>query len=348
MMLAARLYDRNDLRLVNIPVPEVGEGEVLLEVKAAAICGTDLRMLKNGANGISPVAPRTLGHELSGIVAKVGRKVETYHEGMRISVAPNIGCGVCNACIRGNGHLCKDYRALGINLDGGFAQFMLIPREAVSRGNIVALPDQVSFEEASINEALSCVFNGFERCDIRPGDTVLVIGAGPIGIMHGMLAKMGGASRVFINDLSDERLEVCKEIEPTFTTIRSDGMKEAILAETSGEGVDVCITACPAPAAQIIALELASMNGRINFFGGLPADRQEVTLNTNLIHYKQLMVTGTTRASVLQFRKTLGFISAGVLDVRRLISNRIPLEEVERGFKLAMEARGLKNVLTMD
>jgi L-iditol 2-dehydrogenase len=347
-MLAARLYDKNDMRVEQIAKPVIKEDEILLQVKSAAICGTDVRMLKNGYRGITPETPRTLGHELSGIIAEVGSRVSQYKAGMRVTVAPNMGCGVCNACVRGDGHLCSSYKALGINLDGGFAEYVVIPAEAVSRGNIAELADHVSFEEAAMNEALSCVYNGFQKCDIHPGDTVLVIGAGPIGIMHAKLAKMAGASRVFINDLSQERLAVCREIDPFFTTLGSANLKDDIMKATNGEGVDVCITACPSPDAQMLALEITAVNGRINFFGGLPADRQNVPINTNLIHYKQLIVTGSTRASVLQFRKTLEFISSGILDVKGLISNRIPLREINRGFELASDARGLKNVIVME
>lgn len=347
-MLAARMYDKNDMRLENIRTPEINEAEVLLKVKSTAICGTDVRMYKNGYKGITPDSPRILGHELSGVIAGVGNKVEHYKEGMRVAVAPNMGCGICNACVRGDGHLCKDYRALGINLNGGFAEYIVIPEAAVSRGNMIEIADNISFDEAAINEALSCVYNGFQKCDIRPGETVLVIGAGPIGIMHAKLAKMAGAAKVFINDLSRERLDICKGIDKSFITVDSAQLKDSIMEATGGEGTDVCITACPAPAVQSEALELAAVNGRINFFGGLPADRQNVSLNTNLIHYKQLVVTGSTRASVLQFRKTLEFIASGILDIKGLISNRLPLFEIAGGFELAADAKGLKNVIYMD
>ena len=347
-MLAARLYDKGDLRLEELKKPSINDNEVLLKIKSAAICGTDIRMYKNGYKGITPESPRILGHELSGVIAATGRNVKGYREGMRVSVAPNMGCGICNACVSGNGHLCNDYRALGINLDGGFAEYTVIPEAAVSRGNIIEIGDNVSFDEAAINEALSCVYNGFQKVDIRAGDTVLVIGAGPIGIMHAMLARMAGASKVLMNDLSLERLAVCSEIDSGIVTIPGDELKDRAMEATRGEGLDVIITACPVPSVQITALELAAVNGRINFFGGLPADRQNVPLNTNLIHYKQLTVTGTTRASVLQFRKTLEFISSGVLNVKKLVSNRLPLKDIAKGFQLAADAKGLKNVIFME
>lgn len=344
-MLAALLYDKNDLRLEEVKTPDFMENEILLQVKSAAICGTDVRILKNGYKGITPDSPRILGHEFSGVIVGVGSKVKGYCNGMRVTVAPNMGCGICNACIRGEGHLCNDYRALGINLDGGFAEYIVIPAEAVERGNVIQLADNVSFDEAALNEALSCVYNGFLKCNIRPGDSVLVIGAGPIGIMHAKLAKMAGASKVYINDLSKERMDVCRKIDPSFITVNSDELDDYISDDTNGEGVNVCITACPSPVAQAKALEITAINGRINFFGGLPADRQNVSLNTNLIHYKQLAVTGSTRASVMQFRKTLEFITTGIVDVKGLISNRMQLKDIHKGFELASDAKGLKNII---
>jgi L-iditol 2-dehydrogenase len=241
--------------------------------------------------------------------------------------------------------MCADYRALGINLDGGFAEYVKIPEEACRQGNIVELDSNVSFDEASINEPLSCVYSGFQKCNIRPGDIVLVIGTGPIGIMHAKLAKMAGAAKVLINDLSKERLEVCRKIDSSFIIVESQNLKENVMDITKGIGLDVCITACPSPQAQAEALDLMATNGRICFFGGLPASKENVGINTNLIHYKQLILTGSTRASLLQYRKTLGFISSGILNVKDLVSARVTLKEIAKGVELATKAEGLKNIV---
>ena len=345
-MLAARMYGKEDIRLEEVAKPAIGRGEILIKVKAAAICGTDVRMYRNGYKGITEETPRILGHEFSGVIEEIADGVAGYQVGQRVAVAPNMGCGICSYCVAGNGHLCHTYRALGINLDGAHAEYVAIPAAAVSGGNVCVLDERVSFEEAAINEALSCVCNGFERCAIRPGESVLVIGAGPIGIMHAMLAKMAGAAPVFIHDLSSERLQICRMIDPDFITIE-DHLKETIMEATAGEGVNVCITACPSPAAQQTALEITAVNGRVNFFGGIPADKQKVALDTNLIHYKQLIVTGTTRASLTQYRNTLRFIATGILDVKKLISRRMPLQDIMTGFELAQKADGLKNVICM-
>lgn len=347
-MLAAYLYGSKDLRLKEVSIPEINDNEILLKVKSAAICGTDIRMINNGYKGISEETPRILGHEIGGVIEKIGKNIKKYSVGMRVAVAPNMGCGVCNPCVSGNSHMCADYHALGINLDGGFAEYVKIPEEACRQGNIIELGKDVTFDEAALNEPLSCVYNGFLKCDIKPGDTVLVIGTGPIGIMHAKLAKMAGAAKVMINDISKERLEVCRKIDSSFIILQSENLKDQVMSETYGKGLDVCITACPSPQAQADSLEMMAMGGRVNFFGGLPASKEIVGINTNLVHYKQLILTGSARASLSQYRKTLDFISSGILNVRDLISERFPLDKIEEGVQFATRAEGLKNIIYFD
>ena len=343
-MLAARMYGKNDLRLEEVPVPTLQPGELLVRVKAAAICGTDLRMVRNGAKGIDGDHPCILGHELAGVIEALGEGTTGYEVGQRVAVAPNMGCGVCDMCVAGKGHLCPTYKALGINLDGGFAEFCRIPREAVQGGNVCLLSEGISFEEAALGEPLSCVCNGFERAGTRAGDTVLVIGAGPIGIMHCALSLMTGAN-VYLNDISEERLEEAVRLYPAIRPVRGDPEK-AFMPMTGNRGADVIITACPVPSVQAAAVRMAAMEGRVIFFGGVPADRQPVGIDTNLIHYKQLMVSGTTRASLTQYRKTLRWIESGVLNVKPLITARFPLAQIGEAMDRAARAEGMKNVVT--
>lgn len=344
-MLAARLYGVKDIRIEEVRMPVINENEVLLKVKSAAICGTDIRMFINGLAGVDADHPRILGHELSGVIASAGRNVTKYKEGMRVAIAPNMGCGLCDQCVSGNTHRCNEYTALGINEDGGFAEYVRLPEAAVRQGNIIELDDAVSFDEAAINEPFSCVYNGFLQCAVKPGDSVLVIGAGPIGILHAKLAKMAGASKVIINDISAERLDICKKIDNSFITIESGNLKDDIMKLTKGKGMDVCITACPVPQVQAASLELMAIGGRVNFFGGLPKERENVAINTNLIHYRQLILTGSSRASVTHFRQTIEFISSGIVSINEMISHRYTLDKIMEGFEMAGNASGLKNVI---
>ncbi len=333
--------------MVEVPVPVIGQGELLLKVKAAAVCGTDVRMIDNGAAGASEEKPLTLGHEFAGVIEKVGEGVaDIWKPGLSVSVAPNFGCGTCDFCVSGNGHLCQTYQAFGINIDGGFAEYVRIPEKTVLQGNVAPIPEGVSFAAAALNEPLSCVFNGFERNRVSPGDAVLVIGAGAIGIMHAMLAVMAGASPVVLNDLSTERLELAKKILPHVVTVDGTVDLKVFTKEiTGGKGFDAIVTAAPVPKIQQDSLELAAVNGRICFFGGLPKDREQVALNTNLIHYKQLIVSGTTRASLAQFRQTLRFVAAGTVPSDSLITSRKPIEFLPELVSLARQAAGLKHVV---
>ncbi|MBD3305178.1 alcohol dehydrogenase catalytic domain-containing protein [candidate division KSB3 bacterium] len=349
-MRAAVLYGKEDLRIREVAIPEITDNEVLLQVKRAFVCGTDVRMFRNGHTGVSEETPLILGHEMSGVIARVGKNVPGYHEGMAVTVAPNMGCGICDMCVSGNTQLCPyAYKALGITIDGGFAEYVKIPEAAVRQGNITELPPGMSFEEAAIVEPLSCAYNGFTKCSIEPGDSVLIIGGGPIGIMHARLAKMAGAGKIFINDISDDRLALCRKADPVFTTLGVDPpLQDQIQALTDGRGVDVCITACPVPQVQTLALELTALNGRVLFFGGLPADKATVSLNTNIIHYKQLLVTGTTRSSLSQFRTTLALIANGLIEVKDLITSRATLDEMQRTIENVAKGIGLKSTIVFE
>ena len=346
-MKALRFYGPGEFDLREIDVPAYGEGDILLKVKAAAICGSDIRMIYNGYKGVSRETPRTYGHEIAGVIEACGKNVtKEYQPGDAVAVAPNMGCGVCDMCVSGNTHLCSEYRAFGINMDGGFAEYVTVPEIAVRQGNLVKIDvsEKFSFSKAAIVEPLSCVFNGFEKLNIRPNDTVLIIGSGPIGIMHAMLARMAGASKIIINDLSEDRLKIVAGFDPFFITYCGDDLKGFIMDQTKGKGVDACITACPAPSAQAMSLELLAMNGRVNFFGGLPAGKDRVELLTNLIHYKQLVVTGSARASLRQYRICMRLVETGVLDIDRIISAEYPIEEYEEAISNARKGIGLKNV----
>jgi L-iditol 2-dehydrogenase len=344
-MRAAALYGKQDLRVGKVDVPQIDAGEILVQVKGAFVCGTDVRMYHNGYQGVSEATPLILGHEGSGIVARVGSDVKNFQEGTRVAVAPNVGCGLCDYCVSGNTHLCLQHKALGIHRPGFFAEYVKIPENFVRQGNIVEIPDTLSFEEAALAEPLACVFNAFEKSKMRPGETVLIIGAGPIGLMHAKMAQTAGVEKIMINDLSRERLDLCRQMDSTYITVDSENLKEDIDGLTEGRGVDVCITACPAPQAQQIALELAAINGRIIFFGGLPPDKAHVRLNTNLIHYKQLEVTGTTRQSLSQYRRTLRLVASGRINVKDLITSRTALEEIQSALDNISQARSLKSAI---
>lgn len=342
-MKAAVWTDAKTLVMEERTIPVPGPEEMVIRVKAAAVCGTDIRMWQQ-----TPSKKLVLGHEVAGEIHALGERIKGYKVGDRVAVAPNMGCGICDQCVSGRTHLCPEYQALGINMDGAFQEYVLIPSDAVRQGNVCRLSDSVSFAEAAVAEPLSCVYNAFESYKVQAGDYVLIIGAGPIGCMHAMLAQMAGAGKVIMHDLSEDRLKYCKELLGGVETYAGSELKEYIMETTKNRGLDVCVTACPSPQAQSASLSLMAMFGRVSFFGGLPAAKQPVSLDTNLIHYKHLVVSGTSRSSLSQYRKCLQLVESGVLPIRRLITHRFALDQISEAFQFAAAAGGMKSVIEFE
>lgn len=349
-MKAVIVNSKGKKELCEVPDLSARAGELIVKVKSAAICGTDLRIIHGISNQQGEAPDRILGHEFSGEIAQVGEGVYGFKKGMRVTLAPNIGCGICKSCISGNTHLCSEYQAIGIQLDGAFCEYVRIPEKAVLQGNVMLLEEGISFMEAALCEPLSCVFNGIQKCSITPGDVVLVMGAGPIGFMHAKMAKVLGAGRVLLYDPSASRVKLCKEIDDSLEVFSGnlDEVREYLKNNSLQKGVDVCITACPAPIAQSSALELMNMNGRVCFFGGLPKDKEKVLLNTNLIHYKELSIFGSTRSSLSQFAAMLGLITTGMLPVKEMITGIFALEDYEQAFAKAEKGDGIKTLFNLN
>lgn len=327
------------VRIMDVPVPRIGRGEVLIRVRAASLCGTDLRIARRGHGSIPEGTQRILGHEVVGEIVEVGSDVQDLKEGMLVLVAPNYGCGKCRFCTSGAQHHCPFGRALGITEDGGFAEYMRIPEEAVRQGNVFPLPPEVNPIEFSFVEALACVVHGFLPLSVSFRDTVLIYGAGPIGLMFLELARLSGAREVWVADISPSRLERAAARGARTLVVGEKRVRDVL------KDVDVVIVAAPAPDAQREALEVAGIFGRINFFGGLPPGTPEVPLATNLIHYKELLVTGTTRSNNFHVRLALDLLVQKQLDLSYLVSHTLPLEAIAEGLQLMEGKDALKVVL---
>jgi L-iditol 2-dehydrogenase len=346
-MLAAVYHGPQDIRLEQRPVPIIGPDEVLLKVVSASICGTDLRILHGSHRKYPKGTIRIPGHELVGDVAVVGEDAkDIFKVGERVFVAPNMGCGHCRQCVSGNNNRCADYAAFGVTMDGAFAEYMRIPSAAIFQGNLIPIDKNIDPAVAALIEPFACVLRGQNAVAIQAGDVVLVIGAGPIGIMHMLLARYQGASSVIVSELSAERAEQAKGLGATrVVNPAKEELASIIAEETNGEGADVILVAAPAHKVQEEALELAAIGGRINYFGGLPKDRPHIHFNSNLVHYKELVVTGTTACSTLDCQRAAMIIGAGQIDLSPLVSARFPLREIAKAFVAAEERKALKIVL---
>jgi threonine dehydrogenase-like Zn-dependent dehydrogenase len=223
---------------------------------------------------------------------------------------------------------------------------MRIPAAFIQRGNIVPIPERISYEEAALNEPFSCCYHGSRACRVVPGDVVLIVGAGPIGIMHLFLARLSGASTVIVSEMVVERRLQALEFGADLAVDPSKQDLLAVLGEVShGRGADVIIVAAPAPSAQEQSLDLAATRGRINFFGGLPQGSEFISFKSNRVHYREITVTGTTGSSNYEFHRSMEIIASGRVALAPLISARFPLSEAKEAFAVAASKKALKAII---
>ena len=345
-MLAAVYHGPEDVRLEEVPVPIIGADEVLLKVANAGICGTDLRIWHGAHRKFPPGTVRVPGHELVGDIIELGANVKGLEPGERVFVAPNMGCGHCRQCVSGNNNRCARYEAIGVTMDGAFAEYVRIPAAAILQGNLIPLAAQADPAAATLIEPFACVLRGQDAVAVRPGEVVLVIGAGPIGIMHVMLARLRGAGRVIVSDLLPDRLRLAIRTgaDRTVSPLQED-LAAVIAEESGGEGVDVIIVAAPAAGAQEEALKLSAIGGRINLFGGLPREQSTIRFDSNLVHYKELVVTGTTACSTADCWRAAALVNSGRVDLSHLVSARFPLSEALQALAAAEDRKSLKVVI---
>lgn len=345
-MLAAAYDGSPEIRVLEREIPRPGPGEFVIKPYACGICGTDLRILRAGHRRIPQGTVRILGHELAGEVVAVGEGVTWPSPGMRVAISPNMGCGHCDLCIRGHTQLCPDYFSFGVVIDGALAECMLVPAAAISQGNVSEIPAHLSYEEAGLNEPLSCCYHGLRVCNIQPEESVLIVGAGPIGLMMLQLARIMGAGRVIMAQRSPGRRQMAERFGADRVINPAEESLATVVRElTGGRGVDVAMIAAPSGLAQAEALSVMAVHGRMNFFGGLPKGEEVTGLDSNLIHYRELTVTGTTGQTIADYRTSLALLSAGRVNVRDLITERFPLAESASAMEYARSKVGLKTVV---
>jgi len=345
-VIAARYRPGIGLEVTEAPVPAVSEDELLVRVEATSICGTDLKIISCGHRKLAQGQAIILGHEFAGVVEIVGRHVLGFRSGMRVGIAPNIGCGQCEMCAMGMMNMCPSYSAFGIDRDGSHAEFVKIPASAIAQGNVVRLPECISMVEASLAEPLSCVVNASRVTGVNIGDTVLVYGAGAMGLLNLMVMLISGAAQVFVVDLNETRLEKALQLGASAVlNPKDEPVSDWVLRNTSGRGVDVAIVAVPNPDLQKQAVELLAPYGRLCLFAGVNASHSQVHLDTNAIHYKSLVVTGMTGGAVRDYRTALKLIESRRIDVKKVVSHVFPLKQVERAYDIAKSGSGLKVVM---
>ncbi|WP_433826049.1 zinc-dependent dehydrogenase [Actinoplanes sp. CA-015351] len=341
-MKVVRFHAPGDVRFEDVPEPEAGPGEVKIRVRNCSTCGTDVKISKFGHHHIHP--PRVMGHEIAGEIVTVGDGVEGWAAGDRVQVIAAIPCGVCAECTRGRMTVCPNQVSMGYHFEGGFAQFMVVPKEVLAVDGLNRIPDGVSFAEASVAEPLACALNAQNLARVGDGDDVVVIGSGPIGCLHVRLARARGAARVFLVELNRERLDMAANLvkpDAAICAAEADPIEE-IRKLTDGRGADVIITAAASGKAQEQAIEMAARQGRISFFGGLPKDNPTITCDSNLVHYRELMIIGANGSSPAHNAEALQLVATGAVPVADLITHRLPLDQAIDAFGIVARGEAIK------
>ncbi len=347
-MKALRFYAPEDVRLEEVPEPVCAPDEVKLRVRNCSTCGTDVKIFYNGHQNLSP--PRIIGHEIAGEIVEVGARVNSanatdWKTGDRVQVIAAVPCGDCYECRKGWMAVCQNQTSMGYQYDGGFAEYMIVPRQVLKVDGLNRIPDNVGFDEASAAEPFACAINAQELLGIEEGDTVVVFGAGPIGCMHIRIAR--GVHRcgpVYLVDVNAERLQMSADAVGPDEVI--DGSQvdvvERVMELTGGRGADVVITATAANVAQEQAISMAARNGRISFFGGLPKTDPTITCDSNLVHYRQLHIHGANGSAPEHNKRALQYISTGQVPVKDLITRHIPLADVLDAFQIVKKGEAIK------
>jgi L-iditol 2-dehydrogenase len=342
-MKAAVLYKPEDLRIEEIEVPEAGPGDLLLQVKSCGICGTDLRVFQ-GRKSRGIHFPSVIGHEIAGIVVESGDGVQAFEPGDRVVVVPVIACLSCAYCLRGLDNLCLNRVAIGYEFDGGFQEYVRIPEVAVRNGNVMKIPEGLDFDEAALIEPFACCVNGSQRSRIPPGGTVVIVGAGPIGLMHLKLSKTLGAATVIMSEPSPTRRDAAQKMGADIIVDPEAGdLEQVVLERTHGLGADSVTMAIGIPKLVGQLAGLLRKGGTLNLFAGF-AEEAEAQVTCNLIHYGQITMTGSASASREHFRQALGLVASGSVSLTDLITHRFSLDELQMAFDIIARGQGLKGV----
>ena len=285
-----------------------------------------------------------MGHEIAGEIVDVGDGVEGWAAGDRVQVIAAIPDGTCADCLAGRPTVCAHQLSMGYQFPGGFAEFMIVPREVLRVDGLNRIPGGLGFAEASLAEPLACVLNGQELARVGEGDVVVVIGSGPIGCLHVRLARARGAAKIILVDLNAERLKKAADLVLPDLAIASEFSDPvaAVRDATNGRGADVVITAAASGVAQEQGLQMLARRGRLSLFGGLPKDHPTITVDSNLVHYRELTIVGVNGSSPAQNKMALELIASGAVPVADLITHRLPLDDVLDAIEIVARGDGIK------
>jgi len=323
-MRAAVLYGENDLHYEEVEMPRAGQGELVVQVKACGVCTTDVKIL--AGEGTPRSLPVILGHEVAGLLYEVGNGVEGLAVGQRVAVYPRAFCGKCFYCRQGRHSLCLDQFGLAHGIDGGFAEYVRIPERLVNLGGVIPIEDSLDYDLAAMAEPLSCCLSAFRSAGVSRDDWVSIIGAGPMGLLHLLVAKSLGIHTI-VTDVIPERLEKARELGAEHVIDGSKDDPVQAVHSITKIGADLVIAALGATEAIEQNLPMVRNGGVFNVFGGPPRG-SSLTIDPRWLHYGEIILTGTHGSSLSDFQQALKLITTGEVDVRPVISHRVGLGDL--------------------
>jgi len=340
-MKVAMYHSQQDIRIEETPTPEIGEDEVLVEMKACGICGSDLMSWY-----LKSRAPLVLGHEPTGIITKAGSKVKQFNVGDRVFVHHHVACLTCHYCTHGDYTLCKQFHETHID-PGGLAEYFRVPAPNV-KIDTLKIPETLSFEEATLIEPVGCCIRAFNKSSIQAGDTVVIIGAGATGIIHTALSKIFGPSRTIVSDLIDYRLQVAKKFGADVTVNpKKEGLKAVVNAETDGIGADLVVVTAPSLEAYKSGLSICRKGGKLCVFAPTSPGKY-LQISPKELFFSEIQIIPSYSTSHLETRKALELIKTGRLKVKQLITHRFRLADAAKAFKTALENRESLKVIVLN
>jgi L-iditol 2-dehydrogenase len=344
-MQAIVYYAPGDIRIEDIPKPAIKSGELLVHVDACAVCGTDLKSKHHGNPRIK--APLTMGHEFTGIVEEVCPKaVGHFKVGDRVVMATSISCGECFYCTHGYRNLCASLAPMGFSYAGGMAEYVTIPELALRGGHVIQVPADVPAEQAALAEPTSCAVNSVSQCHIKEGETVLVMGAGPMGLLNAVVARAFGAGKIIMSELNELRRNQGKTFGiDVLVDPAKENLGEIIKRETSGVGADVVIVAAPAAPPQEEALSLVRKQGTVVLFASLPVGKSMLNIDSRLIHYGEIHLIASSDSTPEHVQKAVELIASKKIPADKIASHLLPLEQIDKAFELMTSGEALRVVL---
>ncbi len=337
-MKALRYLGPGRAEIDEIPCPTIGPGEVLVQVRACGVCATDVKTFVRGHPKIHPGA--VLGHEIAGVVVEADGLPE-WRQGNRVVVAPYVPCGACRQCARQHFSLCE--RLFDVQIDpGGFSQFLRVPARIVGSG-LIQIAEGTPFEEGCWAEPLACCLHALESLHIHPGESLLVVGDGPMGLLQAQLGKSMGASPILLSGMTPERLAHASRWADVVIDASREDVAEAVRRETADGADKVIVSVGEASVAQA-SLGLVCKGGAVSLFAGMPPEARLV-LDGNRVHYDEIQVLGSFGFGPQHFRAAVGWIGEGQIDVRSLVTATVPLEGTRAALEAAARHQGIKTVV---